>query len=110
MTWRFTLGLQYAREPHPTLAHAHPDNWIEVEGAPDELSARAVVVQAIGARWSHCYDEDAWAECRHLFPGRCIVTFHFPVERRDPPSEPDPYVRSQPWGSGHEWSATVDSG
>jgi len=53
-----TFGVRYRRggDPHPTLEHPCPaDGYLLVE-APDELTARCRVIQAIGNAWAFMYD------------------------------------------------------
>ncbi len=55
--FRVTLGVQYAREPHPTYPAAHPDGWIAVL-AVDELAARRALSGALGGAYSSIYHPD----------------------------------------------------
>lgn len=54
MKFYMTVGVQYAREPHPQ--GLHPDGWVEVE-AHDWMAARAIVIAAFGQVWSFLYEE-----------------------------------------------------
>lgn len=59
MRFYLTFGVQYAVEPHPTLPRVDPDGYIIVH-APDEITAREMVIQRCGRAWSMLYPEDDW--------------------------------------------------
>lgn len=72
---RVTFGVQYAREPHPTLTWAHPNGWLEVEvtGAPDEetaeMEAEASIYRLTGGVYAFSYTPKQWAAMADDIPG-----------------------------------------
>jgi hypothetical protein len=59
--YRVTFGFRYAREPHPTFPAADPNGWLTVM-APDEETARALVVARIGRAWAFMYPAERMSE------------------------------------------------
>lgn len=57
MEFRLTFGQQYRREPHPLGAISHPDGWVTVI-APDEKTARQLVLNKADEKWAFLYDMD----------------------------------------------------
>ena len=49
-----TVGQKYRYEPHPL--GWHPEGWVEVQ-APDEETARAMVLKVAGSKWSIVSDD-----------------------------------------------------
>lgn len=64
MTFYVTFGQKYAREPHPTLAAAHPDAWVEVD-ADSEMEARQLVFRALWSKWAFMYAESEFKRAYH---------------------------------------------
>jgi len=70
VTFYVTFGQKYAREPHPTLAAAHPDGWVEVE-ADSEMAARRLALDHLDDRWAFMHAEREFT--RQLYPRGCIA-------------------------------------
>lgn len=51
-----TFGVQYSREPHPTLGIIHPNGYVSII-AEDEESARSEIFRLIGPSWAFIYPE-----------------------------------------------------
>jgi hypothetical protein len=77
--YRVTFGQKYARETHPMLPDAHPDNWVVVE-APSPATARQAVVDALGQFWCDIYDPETWGKVGHMFPGREVDRYRWVPE------------------------------
>lgn len=76
-----TFGQQYAQEPHPVLAEAHPDGWLVVEAESWE-EARAVIVKAFDTRWSNLYEKaDFMQDAARLYPRGEIARITAPSEK-----------------------------
>lgn len=75
--YRVTFGVMYRREPHPTFPAADPDGWLTVM-APDEESARALVVDRIGRAWAFIYSAERMTE--HYYPHGEITRWSTEVE------------------------------
>jgi hypothetical protein len=71
-----TFGQKYARETHPLLPAAHPDNWVVIE-APGMGEARQAAYGALSDLWCDVYAADSWAEYSHLFTGHEIGRFRW---------------------------------
>lgn len=67
--YRFTFGLQFAREKHPLFPAAHPGGWLAVIARHEEI-ARAVAFAVLGPMWAFCYTAAAKteAEWHQMFP------------------------------------------
>lgn len=57
--YRFTIGVQYAREPHPSMPHATPNGWLAVHASSRD-EARALAGAVLGREWAFDYGPDAW--------------------------------------------------
>jgi hypothetical protein len=71
-----TFGQKYARETHPLLPEAHPDNWVVIE-APGLGEAREAAYGALADLWCDAYSPQTWAEISGLFPGREVARYRY---------------------------------
>ena len=72
--WYLTLGLKYAREPHPLGAGGNPDGYVEV-CAQDEAHARSQVVELIGDKWSMLYSEEEFTSDEYAFDEMRVIDY-----------------------------------
>lgn len=52
-----TFGVQYDNQTHPQGPHVHPDGYVVIT-AKDYRTARGIVTQLYGQRWSDLYAEE----------------------------------------------------
>lgn len=57
--FRFTFGLKYRTEPHPTGFPADPDGWVSVI-AYSWNAARAIAFRHLGDAWAFQYVGPDW--------------------------------------------------
>jgi hypothetical protein len=74
-----TFGQKYARETHPLLPEAHPDNWVVID-APSPATARQAALDALDGLYCDVYSPETWAEIGHMFPGREVARYRWVPE------------------------------
>lgn len=62
--YRFTFGLKYSRETHPQFPAAHPDGWLTILAAREEV-ARLIANAVLDRDWAFLYSgpfDEKWAQ------------------------------------------------
>lgn len=63
--YRFTVGVQYRRQTHPRMPHAHPDGWLAVH-ADDREQARHLAMAVLGHEWAFEYGPEQYTNGMRL--------------------------------------------
>lgn len=62
--YRITFGLKYSRETHPQFPAAHPDGWLTILAAREEV-ARLIANAVLDRDWAFLYSgpfDEKWAQ------------------------------------------------